>query len=69
MDRKGLEPLTPAVQVQCSSQSELTTHLKNKSSVLTTGLDLTDGLFPITCCECTAEQGPLQDTLGHSNSP
>jgi hypothetical protein len=36
--------------------------------VLTTGLDFTDGLFPITCYECTIEQGPLQSTLGHSNS-
>jgi hypothetical protein len=26
---------------------------KNKSSVLTTGLDFTDGLFPITCYVAT----------------
>ena len=40
----------------------------NKPSVLTTVLDFIDGWFPITCYECTIEQGPSQYTLGHFNS-
>ena len=39
----------------------------NKPSVLTTVLDFIDGWFPITCYECTIEQGPSQYTLGHFN--
>lgn len=34
MERKGFEPLTPAVQKRCSSQTELTPHLESELSFL-----------------------------------
>lgn len=60
----GFKPMTPECK---SGMIVIFTNgpLKNISFVLTTSLDFTDGLFPITCYECTIEQGPLQRTLIH----
>ena len=38
---------------------------RNFPSTLTVVLDFTDGWFPITCYECTIEQGPSQSPSGH----
>jgi len=38
---------------------------RNIPSTLTVVVDFTDGWFPITCYECTIEQGPSQSTSGH----
>jgi hypothetical protein len=45
--------------------AELLSLVKKQSSMLTMVVDFTNGWFPVTCYECTIEQGPSHSILGH----